>query len=58
MHQQHICKPPLIYQGLFFALLGTDSNEHHATKKTKPRLFDDIVADQDLWLPGLEYFFG
>jgi len=25
---------------------------------TKPRLFDDIVADQDLRLPGLEYFFG
>jgi len=31
--------------------------KHSATKKTKPRLFDDIVADQDLWLPGLEYFF-
>jgi len=28
--------------------------KHHATKKTKPRSFDDIVADQDLWLPGLE----
>jgi len=27
-------------------------------KKTKPRLFGDIVANQDLWLPGLEYFFG
>jgi len=33
-------------------------------KKTKPslssrpRLFDDIVAKQDLQLPGLEYFFG
>jgi len=32
--------------------------KHCATKKTKPRLFDDKVADQDLWLPGLEYFFG
>jgi len=32
--------------------------KHHAIKKTKPRLFDDIVADQDLRLPGLEYFFG
>jgi len=33
--------------------------KHHATKKkTKPRFFDDIIADQDLQLPGLEYFFG
>jgi len=32
--------------------------KHSATKKTKTRLFDDIVANQDLWLPGLEYFFG
>jgi len=32
--------------------------KHGATKKTKTRLFDDIVADQDLQLPGLEYFFG
>jgi len=32
--------------------------KHSATKKTKPRSFDDIVANQDLWLPGLEYFFG
>jgi len=32
--------------------------KHSATKKTKPRPFDDIVADQDLRLPGLEYFFG
>jgi len=32
--------------------------KHHAAKKTKPRLFDDIVANQDLWLPSLEYFFG
>jgi len=32
--------------------------KHGATKKTKPRLFDDIVANQYLWLPGLEYFFG
>jgi len=32
--------------------------KHGATKKTKPRLFDDIVANQDLRLPGLEYFFG
>jgi len=32
--------------------------KHHATKKTKPRLFDDIVAEQDLKLPGLENFFG
>jgi len=32
--------------------------KHSATKKTKPRLFDDIVANQDLRLPGLEYFFG
>jgi len=32
--------------------------KHHATKKTKPRLFDDIIANQDLRLPGLEYFFG
>jgi len=32
--------------------------KHHATKKIKPRSFDDIVADQDLWLPSLEYFFG
>jgi len=32
--------------------------KHHATKKTKPRSFDDIVADQDLLLPSLEYFFG
>jgi len=32
--------------------------KHSATKKTKPRLFDDIVANQDLQLPGLEYFFG
>jgi len=32
--------------------------KHHATKKTKPRLFDDIIAKQDLQLPGLEYFFG
>jgi len=32
--------------------------KNSATKKTKPRLFDDIVADQDLRLPGLEYFFG
>jgi len=32
--------------------------KHHAIKKTKPRLFDDIVADQDLWLPGLKNFFG
>jgi len=32
--------------------------KHLATKKTKPRSFDDIVANQDLWLPGLEYFFG
>jgi len=31
--------------------------KHCAIKKTKPRLFDDI-ADQDLQLPGLEYFFG
>jgi len=30
--------------------------KHHATKKTKPRLFDDKVANQDLQLPGLEYF--
>jgi uncharacterized protein with von Willebrand factor type A (vWA) domain len=30
--------------------------KHSATKKTNPRLFDDIVADQDLRLPGLEYF--
>jgi len=30
--------------------------KHSATKKTKTRLFDDIVADQDLQLPGLEYF--
>jgi len=32
--------------------------KHSATKKTKPRSFDDIVANQDLLLPGLEYFFG
>jgi len=32
--------------------------KHCDIKKAKPRLFDDIVADQDLWLPGLEYFFG
>jgi len=32
--------------------------KHLATKKTRPRLFDDIVAEQDLRLPGLEYFFG
>jgi len=32
--------------------------KHSATKKTKPRLFDDIVTNQDLRLPGLEYFFG
>jgi len=32
--------------------------KHSATKKAKPRFFDDIVANQDLWLPGLEYFFG
>jgi len=32
--------------------------KHSATKKTKPKLFDDIVANQDLQLPGLEYFFG
>jgi len=32
--------------------------KHGATKKTKTRLFDDIVANQDLRLPGLEYFFG
>jgi len=32
--------------------------KHSATKKTKTRLFDDIVANQDLRLPGLEYFFG
>jgi len=32
--------------------------KHHATKKTKPRSFDDIVANKDLQLPGLEYFFG
>jgi hypothetical protein len=32
--------------------------KHSATKKTKPRSFDDIVANQDLRLPGLEYFFG
>jgi len=32
--------------------------KHGATKKTKTRSFDDIVADQDLQLPGLEYFFG
>ena len=31
---------------------------HSATKKRKPRLFNDVVADQDLRLPGLEYFFG
>jgi len=27
-------------------------------QKTKPRLFDNIVADQDLQLAGLKYFFG
>jgi len=32
--------------------------KHHATKKTKPKLFDDIIANQDIRLPGLEYFFG
>jgi len=32
--------------------------KHPATKKIKPWSFDDIVTDQDLWLPGLEYFFG
>jgi len=32
--------------------------KHHATKKTKPRSFDDIVANQDLQLPSLQYFFG
>jgi len=32
--------------------------KHSAIKKTKPRSFDDIVANQDLQLPGLEYFFG
>jgi len=32
--------------------------KHGATKKTKTRSFDDIVANQDLQLPGLEYFFG
>jgi len=32
--------------------------KHCVIKKTKPRLFDDIVADQDLRLPGLKYFFG
>jgi len=32
--------------------------KHSATKKTTPRLFDDIVTNQDLRLPGLEYFFG
>jgi len=32
--------------------------KHSATKKTKPRSFVDIIADQDLQLPGLEYFFG
>jgi len=31
---------------------------HSATKKRKPRSFNDVVADQDLRLPGLEYFFG
>jgi len=32
--------------------------KHSATKKTKPRSFDDIVADQDLQLTSLQYFFG
>jgi len=32
--------------------------KHGATKKTKTRSFDDIVADKDLQLPGLEYLFG
>jgi len=32
--------------------------KHYTTKKTKIRLFDDIVADQDLQLPSLEHFFG
>jgi len=32
--------------------------KHCATKKTKPRSFDDIVADQYLQLPDLKYFSG
>jgi len=32
--------------------------KQHGTKKKKPRLFDDILADQDLQLTGLKYFFG
>jgi len=40
----------------FHSLKGDPQEK--STKNTKPRSFDDIVADQDLRLPGLEYFFG